>query len=516
MIIRKPYAFLIKNFKKVHIAMLVLAIFIYFKSTQVYSYVREFISLGSYDVTNDPISKYINIFVIIAVLALIIGSALLIILLKRKEKPWKLYLIPLVQYILFFLGFMIIRNFFNAYTGIESSSSLRLWRDILLISHLSQFGIVIIFAMRILGVDLNKFNFKLDDEYLDLEAKDREELEISISIDKNSFKRTYKKTLRVLNYFYQEHKLLCRAAVVIIAIIVARNTFVYIANHKSYKQGDTFSVNGYTVKINNSYFTDKSYNGTVISKNSDFVIVNLTIKNDYSRRKPNLNRYHIINGIENYTTTVNTYGTEFKDLGKTYESITLNRDESVTMILVFKVDKNLRKDRFVLYYQELNGEKEYLRKIKLNIKDLSKIETQEELSMGDTMDFKLGDKEEDITFEESSITEQVEYTYNYCSGSNCYRTKDTYKAESGTKVLRLKFGSSTYEGQDVTTLATNYGKIVYKTPTGKDKEIEVKSAIRRQFFGKYLYVIIPDAAASSNSINFVFTIRNKKYIYKIV
>ena len=68
MIIRKPYAFLIKNFKKVHIFLFALAIYIYFKTTQTYSFTREFIRLTSYDRYNEPITKYITSFGILSLL----------------------------------------------------------------------------------------------------------------------------------------------------------------------------------------------------------------------------------------------------------------------------------------------------------------------------------------------------------------------------------------------------------------------------------------------------------------
>ena len=88
MIIRKPYAFLIKNFKKVHIFLFAIAIYIYFKTTQTYSFTREFIRLTSYDRYNEPITKYITSFGILSLLLLILGSLALMFLLKRKEKPW--------------------------------------------------------------------------------------------------------------------------------------------------------------------------------------------------------------------------------------------------------------------------------------------------------------------------------------------------------------------------------------------------------------------------------------------
>ena len=58
MVFRKPYAFLIKNFKKIHIVLLVLCAFIFFKSMQLNSFLNDFINYLSYDPIVEPITKY--------------------------------------------------------------------------------------------------------------------------------------------------------------------------------------------------------------------------------------------------------------------------------------------------------------------------------------------------------------------------------------------------------------------------------------------------------------------------
>ena len=57
MIIRKPYAFLIKNFRKIHIFLLVLSVYVAYKLFDVNSYVSEFMRLGTYDMFGDPVEN---------------------------------------------------------------------------------------------------------------------------------------------------------------------------------------------------------------------------------------------------------------------------------------------------------------------------------------------------------------------------------------------------------------------------------------------------------------------------
>ena len=58
MIFRKPYAFLIKNFRKIHIFLLFLCGFILYKTMQLSSFVKEFITYVSYDPYLEPITNY--------------------------------------------------------------------------------------------------------------------------------------------------------------------------------------------------------------------------------------------------------------------------------------------------------------------------------------------------------------------------------------------------------------------------------------------------------------------------
>ena len=59
MILRKPYAFLIKNFKKINIILLALVIFILWKNLSLYSFVKDYIQTGIYNTKFDSINNYI-------------------------------------------------------------------------------------------------------------------------------------------------------------------------------------------------------------------------------------------------------------------------------------------------------------------------------------------------------------------------------------------------------------------------------------------------------------------------
>jgi len=133
MIIRKPYAFLIKNFKKIHIFLLILSIYVAYKLIGVSSFVNEFMRLGTYDLFNDPITNHITWLTTLAIFLLIIGSSAILFLLNHKKKPWKLYLIPIIEYFALFLVLEMIKSFFGNYSSDVATTDLRLSKDLLMI-----------------------------------------------------------------------------------------------------------------------------------------------------------------------------------------------------------------------------------------------------------------------------------------------------------------------------------------------------------------------------------------------
>lgn len=517
MIIRKPYAFLIRHFRKIHVLLLVLCGYIYYKNMQLSSFVSEFMDLQTYDAYAEPITKYVSTGALISMAIIIAGSLILLLLLRHKKKPWKLYLIPIAEYIMIFATFITAKNFFNSYTGSLETASIRAIRDFINIATFIQYPAMLIFLIRIFGIDINKFNFQMDQEYLEMDQEDREELEINVEFDKNSIKRGVKRLTRNLNYFYQEHKTLVNSAIAVLLVLFLYNTYVFVfVTNKSYKEGQSLDANGYTITLNNSYYTNKDYTGNIISEKSSFIILDLTIKNNLSMREIDLNKFHIMNGISDYVTTDKTYGTEFQDFGTTYNKKELKSGEEFNLIMVFRVNKSESVKRFVLYYQEFNNQSlPHLRKIKLKLNNMTEINEQKAITIGEELKFNLKNKEEEVIFDDYQILDSTEYTYRICSSANCSTQYGNYTAPEGYKILKISFASNNFEGKDMIDFSTKYGTINYIDNENRKSVVEFKNPFNKVYYGKYLYTRVPAAMAEAQSIEIVYTIRNNRYTYKL-
>ena len=63
--------------------------------------------------------------------------------------------------------------------------------------------------------------------------------------------------------------------------------------------------------------------------------------------------------------------------------------------------------------------------------------------------------------------------------------------------------------------SSKYGKINYIDNKNKTKSLEIVNPLGKTYYGKYLYVKVPEELERSTSIELEYTVRNNKYIYKI-
>ena len=98
-------------------------------------------------------------------------------------------------------------------------------REVRLLRDFSRFNFWILIItcipvlIRGLGFDIKKFNFNRDLQDLRLEEKDSEEVEVSIDLSSDRIKRTGRRTVRELKYYYLENKLVINIILVVTVVI---------------------------------------------------------------------------------------------------------------------------------------------------------------------------------------------------------------------------------------------------------------------------------------------------------
>ena len=223
-----------------------------------------------------------------------------------------------------------------------------------------------------------------------------------------------------------------------------------------------------------------------------------------------------MNGTHNYSYTSRTYETDFDDLGVTFDQYELKTNENKNLILIYKVDKELKYNRFVLYYQDYINNKPYLRKIKLDTKDISKINYKKEFKTGDDIVIQEGNKKKDLNFEQVSFVDNVNYTYQTCDMyEECETTTGEVSSKNNEKIMEISFLSDTFEGKDLIDFSSKYGKIDYIDSKDKKRTSKIKNAVNREYMGQKIYIRVPLEFETSKTKKIIYTVRNKKYIFKI-
>ena len=513
MILRKPYALLIQYFQRIHLILIVLSAYIFYKVLALRTFVADFLNTESYNAYYEPISDYINIFLLISVFLVVVISIVLIILLHYKKKPWKIYLLPVIEYVFMFGVLVFIRSYFNSYDEFSTITPIMAGRDLLNIVSLPQYIVFIIFGIRLLGIDLKKFGFKDDEEYLDIKEEDREEFEVNIEFDKDKVTRTFKKFIRNVKYVYFEHQLICNTIIIILFVSLTGYTYYYFGVlHRTYKEGNTFSANYYDITVNNSYLTTRDSKGfsIVSNDNTAYLVLNLTVKNNASRREINIDRFRVMNKSEQFNHVGRLYD-NFKDLGSSYSPLKkLDTGEETTFILVYKVDAALDPSKYVLYYHDLANNL-LLKKTKLSVQDVRDVKTVNTVNLNEKMTF---EDKNTLTITNATIGSDTTYNKYGCDSYGCGIRTETFSL-SKNKILTISFISNKFTGQSFIDFSNIYAKIRYEDNNGKIKRIETTSLIS-DYNGNYAYFGIPSDISSDSNVDLIFTFRNKRYVYHLI
>lgn len=352
MILRKPYAFLIKHFRLIHLIITALLIWLLMINRGIYRYLNLVIkdSVNRYDVLS-----YINYGVYILIFLAILLCAAIYYLFKYKDKPRRIYIFTIVGYVIIAIFTVVLFTYMRGFlSSVVEQKSIRFYRDTLLVTLLFQVYIVIVMFIRGLGFDIKKFDFNKDAQELNLNESDSEEIEVNTKIDTTNIMRSVRKTGRELSYFFSEFKIYILVILGIVLIILGYRGYNYF-NVKYRVYGENVVVGStYNLKVNNSYYVEDN--------NKYYVIVDFAISKYGKPDKFNIGNLKLKIDNKEYTARKNICY-KYSKYGTCYKSQYI-RNESSNYILVFEVDK-AKKNTAHLIYNEYYGENY---KIKLILK----------------------------------------------------------------------------------------------------------------------------------------------------
>lgn len=337
MVFRKPYGFLIRNFRLIHLIISAILIYLVTYSNKIYTFINS--------VIDDPVNRYNALKFIDYRIYIFIGIVLLLFfsiywLFKYKDKPRNVYMLSIFGYIIVAIFMFVLFSYFTDLpNNILEQKTIRAYRDILLIILGFQYFIIIVMCLRGFGFDIKKFNFTKDIQELDLNYEDAEEVEVDFNIDATNVIRGVRKQKRELGYFFQEYKIFILGILFALLIILGYFGYNYLSKKlKVYSEGEIVGYS-FNIAVKDSYYN--------LDNDKNYVIVNFDIFKYGRKDRMDVNKLILVVNNEEYIPNKNICY-NFDRLGNCYKKQYIT-DNVSNYILVYEVDALNMESSYLVY-----------------------------------------------------------------------------------------------------------------------------------------------------------------------
>lgn len=518
MILRKPYAFLIKHFRAINAILFLLVIFLFAVNLNVHTFVKEYAITGVYNRSLESINIYLNGYFFVANVVVLLLTGILLGLLRYKEKPYFSYVYLFLSYAFLFGVTLYANAYFGGiqYDSTFDIASSRVVRDLLFLTSIPQYPALILLLIRALGIDMKRFGFQEDKEFVEITSADNEEFEFEVGINQDQVKRNLRQKYRYFKYYVIEHKRPIIAACIAGGLFFAYGTyrFVFVEN-KIYRPNQTLQSNNYDITVKNTYLTDKDYAGNKISSSGQYYfIAEVKVKNlQTTDRKFDIEKLFLYVG-NHYYVPATRWNKHFEDMGDLYEGISLSGKEEATYHLIYEIDPPKEGDNFYLAYQNLVGSSRLV-KFKITVVDISTFKTKDTKKLSETLEIPLNEKEKkELTLFQYQIGDEFLYTYQRCYINDCPILEEKVKPSQGKTILYIKGNFGEENGQDFLAFLSKHGVLRYKVGDTFQTE-KISNAVTKKYRGNYLYLSVSKNIEKASRIEILFTVRTYQYFYRL-
>lgn len=516
MILRKPFAFLIKYFKLIHLVLSALILYLLYKSYTISTFLGEYINAPTKLLDPEFVRETIPESLILILILLIIGYIIITVLMKYKDKPIKFYIFSILSCIFSIFVYTYVGSTFKELEiNLLDVRTLKLNHDAINTALIFQLIGFIITTIRATGFNIKKFNFSDSDDSLDVGLNDNEEFEVNLEFEEGRTQRNFNKFKRNLRYVILENKLLFTILSIVLTVIIiftiSYNIFVV---NKVYKENDTIVTNGFSLDFKNSYYIDDKKN-----KEMSYIIVDTSVNYIYNEEKK-LETTAIplvINGHKFYHDRA--YKDLFIDLKRGYNNQLLSSKKE-DFLLIYKVPKSFLKEKIYLNcIEDLNKKI----KVKLDVKPLDSKEEVKEFKLKQNMELKDTTLKNGVLFVEDYVIDyKFKNQYNYCINKDYCKLSTEYiipnYSDNYLKVIiKIKATFKNKGNKDINdfvTLMNNIGTVVYEI-NGEEKNISKINFVNPKNTKEkdVYYIEIPIDAMNASKVYLRFNIRNKIYKY---
>ncbi len=526
MILKKPYAFLIKHFKIINLILAILTSYLAYRIYIIIRFFNEYIKsnyLGSF--YTGFYQDYISFFMYFVVILIIIGLLLILLLFIYKKKPIKVYAMSIFYYIFILVSLIYIKNTMVAMeTTVISAQLSRVLRDIAVISLIPQIVFIVLFVIRGFGVNISKFNFESDLKDLAISEEDNAEVEITFKNDGTKLKRTVRRFIREFSYYIKENKYIVIALIVGVVLIAGYFGFRAVPEQidETYREGDTFNVSGLNYSVLDSIVTNMDYAGNYLGKNVYYVVVKIKIENpsDYNYDIDFKNFRLELNN--EYFYPVQDQGGKFIDFAQSYSNTLIRRNSEIEFSLVYKISLAELKKNYTIRIDSGTSRELYVKIYPDVIENIETVGTYKLAEEVNFQDSNLGNTT--LKLDNPQINAKYVYNYEYCKDGNCTTYKDQVYVTKGSRVSTLlaldyefnldKEAPYSLYSQSINKFIENFAKLKYLDGS-KMVYTTVSNVTPNNLKGQIVLEVTSKLYATKEAY-LAIIIRNKEYLIKIV
>lgn len=493
MILRRPYAFLIKYFRIIHIILFIIFTVLLFNFRKIYMFLVDYVKKGTFNYVENMSHEYVPVWILIILAIAIISGIFIYLLMKRKDKPSLFYILLTVYSSIGLILMIVYRNFYASleFTSYETLSII-VYRDIMaFLYYLCYFFVAILFA-RGFGFDIKKFSFEKDRKELNLDVTDNEEVEVGVSIDKYDAIKHFRKEKRELSYYYKENKKIINAFGMVLFIVIVIFIYIYFfLNNKVYKEGSVLDIGNMSFKVLDSFITNEDRYHNVITNDSYFLITNLEINNKSTGSYYLDKEFFRINDDNNVYYPITSYCSSFDDIGNCYNEKSKIVSGSQQYMLVFKINYK----SFDGYLELLKNKKDGYNFVRMKFSS-KMIEVSEETLTRNNDYFNITNYE----IKDSFVIEDSE-----CENDVCQTVKRNIYPEFGNSLLKLNVSNIDNFNKEI---IDNYLGIFYYV-NGNRYVVSSDKVKTLKVSGNDIYLSAPKLYLEGNNIGICFRTRRK-------
>lgn len=527
MILRKPYAFLIKYFRLIHVIMTLITFYLLYKSTGILSFLNDYV-LNNTSVIGQAITdRLYHPFMFLGVIVVILMSITVLVLMKLKDKPITFYIFNTAVYVFILVAFIFSNNILGTMEiEIVDIRIVKLVKDAFTAMIFLEFISLCLTFIRAIGFDVKKFDFVKDLQEINVEEQDNEEFEVDVEVDTDRWIRKFRRKVRHAKYVYIENKFVINVAIsIIIGLMVGGLYIVNRDQDKIYKENRYFTASNFTMNVTKSYMTKYDYTGKKLSDNYTLVIVELHVKNNFDSSSKLQNARLELNagGLSFYPTT--KYADVSFDLGTNYENYDITSEENI-YTLIYEVPNHLISKK--LYYRYLNSTGAKSIKVKLSPVNLDK-KVKTDMVLSQKFDLKEGLLAgSSITLKKFEVNDLFSVKYRFCvDNKECYDSVDnirpTLDQNYDETLIRLNLDTNFNDNYTNDFISSNqdivstFAVIKYRL-AGDTEDRSIRPTIKKvsnDSDTSNVYLEVNSEIKHAEKITVEFQIRNQVISYKI-